>query len=376
MREKVADITALGVVLAAARDASPDRRIELRDEIAAHGEAAVDAMSDSLSDHRLAAFAIRVLERIGREPQHTSSVVGTLTAIDREELPDHLARDVDQSLSRLGWRPPAARSRAVRGADRPVGSRGVAGRGYWVMRTSPWERPYIWAEAQRGRLRQGWGWNAEMNLELIAEVVRRGGELSDEQRMAWRSRRMRTSAPDGMRVGDLIVAPNLPEWGRLSVFRVSGWYEYSLDNPRRFDERFGHVLPVELVLGDVDRRSPRVSDGIRAMLRPQTRLYNISGYGGDVERLIGHDTSPTATGDRWGELWTERDYASLFGRFPPTGERPSDEEITALAAELGRSCDAIAWQWADGKAYCAGASASTTSDALKAWLDETGACGT
>jgi len=32
--------------------------------------------------------------------------------------------------------------------------------------------------------------------------------------------------------------------------------------------------------------SDRVSDGLRAMLRPQTRLYSITGYGGDVERLL------------------------------------------------------------------------------------------
>ena len=52
---------------------------------------------------------------------------------------------------------------------RPVESPGVEGRRYWAMRTSPWERPYIWAEAQAGRLRQGWGWAAEQNLEVIAD---------------------------------------------------------------------------------------------------------------------------------------------------------------------------------------------------------------
>jgi hypothetical protein len=247
----------------------------------------------------------------------------------------------------------------------------VPGRGYWVMRTSPWERPYIWAESQRGRLRQGWGWNAEMNLDVIADLLRRGSQLSDEQRMAWRSRRMRTAASDGMRMDDLVVAPNLPDWGRLSVFRVIGSYVYSMDAPRRFDERFGHVLPVEFLAGRIDRRAPIVSDGLRAMLRPKTRLYNISGYGGDVERLIGRDMSRS----RDGVLWTESEYERLFGRFAPTGPRPSDDEVEALAAELGRTHDAIAWQWADGAAYCRGASASTTSEPLKAWLDRTGMCG-
>lgn len=290
-------------LLAAARDASPSDRIELRDSIAAHGKDAIEAMTDWLSEPRLAAFAIRVLERIGRQPETRQAVLEVFAAIDREEFPVHLVRDVDQALAGLGGPRTSAKDRrsGSGSAARPPGTPGVAGRGYWVMRTSQWERPYIWAEAQRGRLRQGWGWNAEMNLETIAEVVRLGGELSDEQRVAWRSRRMLPTQPDGMRLGDVIVAPNIPVWGVLSVFQLVGSYEYSLDAPRRWDERFSHVLPVELLATAIDRRSPRVSDGLRAMLRPQTRLYNISSYGGDVERLLCADTptgSSTAPSNR------------------------------------------------------------------------------
>ena len=133
---------------------------------------------------------------------------------------------------------------------------------------------------------------------------------------------------------------------------------------------FGHVLPVELVEADIDRHGLEVSDGLRSILRVQTRLYNISGYGGDVERLIGGDVSS----DRWGEVWAEADYEKLFGRYPPSGLRPSVAEVDALAAELGRTPDAILWQWTDGAAYCDGRSASTTSEALKSWLDREGLC--
>ena len=363
-------------LLTRAREADPGNRIELRDPIAAYGEIAIDAMTDWLGDPRLAAFAIRVLERIGREQANRGAVIEVLAAVDREELTPALAGDVDQALTVLGRPTRTARpSRPRQGAERPIGRPGMPGRGYWVMRTSQWERPFIWAEAQRGRLRQGWGWNPEMDLNVIAEIVRRGGEPSDAQRASWRSRRMNTSEPDGMRVGDVVVAPNLPEWGELSVFRVSGSYEYALAQPFRFDERFGHILPVELLASAIDRRSPKVSDGLRAMLRPQTRLYNISGYGGDVERLLGNGnpTAPTSS-DRSGELWSEHEYELLFGRFPPTGDRPPDDQIAVMAAELGRTYDAIAWQWTDGAAYCAGRSATTTSEPLMAWLDRTGTC--
>ena len=52
------------------------------------------------------------------------------------------------------------------------------------MRTSPWERPYIWAEAQAGRLRQGWGTEEDQNLELIAMMPVEGAPLSASQQEA------------------------------------------------------------------------------------------------------------------------------------------------------------------------------------------------
>jgi hypothetical protein len=279
-------VTELDPLLAQAREADPADRILLRDQIASHGETAIDAMTDWLGDERLAAFAIRVLERIGQGVQTRDAVTELLAAVDREELPPHLVGDLDRALSALG-RPKVATRVTSRGPEgaRPIGLPGVVGRGYWVMRTSPWERPYIWAEAQRGRLRQGWGWDETQNLEVIAEAVRDGFPLNELQQLAWRARKMRTTAPDGMRLGDVIVAPNLPEWGRLSVFRITGSYRWE---PREIGvlDRFGHVLPVELVAADIDRRDRIISDGLRAMLRPQTRLYGITGYGGDVEGLM------------------------------------------------------------------------------------------
>lgn len=357
-------------LLTEAREADPGDRIILRDPIAAHGELAIDAMTDWLGDPRLAAFAIRVLERIGRKAEERPTVVDVLVAVDRTELSPLLIGDLDRTLAALGI-PAIKQARQAGppggGLRRAPGMPGVPGRGYWVMRTSPWERPYIWSEATSGRLRQGWGWDDTQNLDVIAEAIRRGEELNDVQKLAWRARRMRTSADDGMRVGDTVVAPNLPEWGRLSVFRLSGSYTWAPRENGQID-RFGHVLPVELLEADIDRRGPEVSDGLRSMLGVQTRLYNISGYGGDVERLLGGEPST----DRWGELWTEAEYERLFGRFPPEGPRPSDEEVDALAAELGRTSDAISWQWGDGASYSQGGSASTTSEPLKAWLDRRG----
>lgn len=201
------------------------------------------------------------------------------------------------------------------------------------MRTSPWERPYIWAQAREGRLRQGWGWAAEQNLEVIADVVHAGRELSEEQELAWPSRRMLSTEGDGMQAGDLILAPNIPEWGQLCVFRLVGSYEYSPDEPRRFDDRFGHILPVELVSGPIDRSDTLVSDALRSTLRSPGRLWSLRPYGGDVERLagaLGSKSRPTAVAVG---IETSPE------RTPVTGEL--ERRADALLAAIGSNAEAI-----------------------------------
>ena len=81
----------------------------------------------------------------------------------------------------------------------------------------------------------------------------------------------------GCALGDIIVAPNIPVWGVVSIFWLVGLHEYSLDAPRQWDERFGHVLPAELLVAAIDRRSPRVSDGPARCFGRRPGLYNISG---------------------------------------------------------------------------------------------------
>jgi hypothetical protein len=272
-----------------ARESSPAVRLPTyRDAIAAYGVEAIEPLASWIEEPVLAAFAIRSLERIATQVGPAKAeVIQTLRSVDRTAIEEHLVRDLDASLRRLGVDPDRPARGRVRTPPRgqPVESPGVEGRRYWAMRTSPWERPYIWEEAQAGRLRQGWGWAAEQNLEVIEDIVRRHGELSEEQQMAWPSRRMLSTEPDGMRLGDLILSPYIPEWGWLSFFGLTGSYEYAPDSPRRFDDRFGHILPVTLLVGDIDRQAAQVSDALRMTLRNPGRLWSISPYGGDVEHL-------------------------------------------------------------------------------------------
>lgn len=274
-----------------AREASPAERLpKYRDAIVEFGEAAVQPLATWLDEPAFAAFAIRTLQRIANASSEERTVVlAALVMVDRVSMPEHIIRDLDVALHQLGVSPAqrASRARAVgrrSTAGGPLHNPGVDGRRYWAMRTSPWERDYIWAEAQLGRLRQGWGSAPEQDLEVIADDQRNGRELSELQQMAWPSRRMMLTEPDGMRTGDLILAPNIREWGLVCVFRVIGSYEYRPDDTGLID-RFGHILPVELVAGPISRYDATVSDALKASLRNPGRLWNITPYGGDVERL-------------------------------------------------------------------------------------------
>ncbi len=89
-------------LLQEARTADPSDRILYRDRIAACGAEAVPAMEEWLGDSRLAAFAVRVLERIADNPSNRRAVLNAIASADTTGLPDHVARDFVLAIGRLG----------------------------------------------------------------------------------------------------------------------------------------------------------------------------------------------------------------------------------------------------------------------------------
>lgn len=279
----------LDTLLDQVRAAERETRIDLRDRVVARGSAAIGPISEWLDDREFAAFAVRVLERIGGDPAHRASVVAALVEGHAEAPLPAIARDIEVALENLGRRLIRSEtvSRRRQGDPAPPGRPGRPGRRYWAMRTSTSLPEFIWAEVRRGRLRQGWGWMEEQDLRRISERLRAGIEIGPEERAAWPARRMLGTEPDGIRFDDLIVTQNLPRQGRLSVCRVAGPYEFSVpDSP----EDYGHILPVDLVFEDLDRADRRVSDALRRAISLRPRLYEITPYGGDVEALVARPT--------------------------------------------------------------------------------------
>ena len=151
------------------------------------------------------------------------------------------------------------------------------------MRTSVAYPDFIWAEVRRGRLRQGWGWMEEQDLRRIAARRQAGADLTAEEVAAWPGHRMLGTEPASMRFDDLVVTQNLPRQGRLSVCRIIGPYDFGIPGS---PEDYGHILPVELLVEDVSRHDPPVSDALRHAVSQRPRLLAITPYGGDVEALV------------------------------------------------------------------------------------------
>ncbi len=68
----------LAELLRVAFAASPGERVQYRDAIAAFGTAALPALARWLTDARLGAFAVRVLEAIGRRPDGRADAIRAL----------------------------------------------------------------------------------------------------------------------------------------------------------------------------------------------------------------------------------------------------------------------------------------------------------
>lgn len=92
----------LSALLDAAGTATPDRRIEWRDRIAAHGAAAIEGVRPWLASPVLAAFAIRVIERAGTNGD--AVLAARVLRSARSTVPPAAKGDVDWALQQLKLR--------------------------------------------------------------------------------------------------------------------------------------------------------------------------------------------------------------------------------------------------------------------------------
>jgi len=101
----------LDKLLVEVRKTPPSERMHRRNEVAAHGAAALDRLQPWLEDRALASFAIRAIGQIGDADANRTAVLELLRASRPNLQPDH-QQDVDEVLARWGERATPARSRA------------------------------------------------------------------------------------------------------------------------------------------------------------------------------------------------------------------------------------------------------------------------
>jgi hypothetical protein len=114
---------ALAALLARAEGADPAHRIDLRDDIAAHGTAAIEAVTPWLKVPALAAFAIRVIARAGLDGDREAAQAALRQA--RRRLDARLRSDIDWALASLKVARPAPERATTAAASRQAVPRRV-----------------------------------------------------------------------------------------------------------------------------------------------------------------------------------------------------------------------------------------------------------
>ncbi len=185
--------------------------------------------------------------------------------------------------------------------------------GYWAIRSDRNNQSLILAELREGRLRQGWGYDDNQDLNILqAKSLAKGDwwqQLTNDQKAAWGNIKMLGSRDDSVQIGDVILVPNLPEYGFFMLVRVTGPYRYEpLQLTQEHDvndlgQDYGHILPVTIITPNgINKYAVDVDAAIRSTLRTPMRMWNLGGYSEAIERLIaaleqGADTATPTTGE-------------------------------------------------------------------------------
>lgn len=99
---------------------------------------------------------------------------------------------------------------------------------------------------EQGKLRQGWGYNANLNLTLIQDKKSQGLTLTDEEKGAWQRVHYML---DTIKNGDIVFVKHIPDHGGFTVVKVIGDYGFEIENVQNDygQNDYGHFLPIEIL---------------------------------------------------------------------------------------------------------------------------------
>jgi predicted Mrr-cat superfamily restriction endonuclease len=148
---------------------------------------------------------------------------------------------------------------------------------------------YFTQEIEAGRLRQGWGYEPDLDLRKIRTKWEQDPkQLLPREQEAWvRCNPMILR----MHKGDLVVVKNVPGREFLTIVEVTGDYEFDLESIGDY----GHILPVQNPKRFHKRSSAIKAPFIRALTRERNPIRVTHEHHFTVESLYRMQDSPELT---------------------------------------------------------------------------------
>ena len=148
----------------------------------------------------------------------------------------------------------------------------------WFWNIDRGRQDFFNRELKEGRLRQGWGYQENLDLREIERSIEEGEPLTDRQESAWSrcSDMLTRIAP-----GDLVVVKNVPSGDHFTVVRViEGGYRFEISEETGGQ---GHTLPVQRI-GAYNKNAGAVpSPMVRALNRERHPIRRTNAH---HERVI------------------------------------------------------------------------------------------
>lgn len=125
----------------------------------------------------------------------------------------------------------------------------------------------ILSSLKNGEGRFGWGYVESANLQELQQRVQANGwdSLSEDEKDCYQPFLL------DIKAGDYVIYINIPEWGKCTVAKVTGEYEWRFE-----DEDFNHRFPVDPhSIHTFDRNDASVHPALRSRLKLQGRWWRI-----------------------------------------------------------------------------------------------------
>jgi hypothetical protein len=107
----------------------------------------------------------------------------------------------------------------------------------WFWNIDLPSQPYFRTELEHGRLRQGWGYEDNLDLRKLKTKIDKSAKLDEKEHEAWSHCQSMLAyiKPD-----DLVVVKNIPSSDKFTIVKITGAYNYRIDEEAG---DFGHMLP-------------------------------------------------------------------------------------------------------------------------------------